>query len=221
MKVAITIPAHNEAKAIGALVAAVRDKGFDAVVIDDGSADKTGEIARAQGATVIINDPRLGKGASLKRGFDYAIQHGYDGVVVMDGDGQHAVEDLDRFMEKARTFPDSIITGNRMNDIQKMPLIRLWTNRFMSGMISFICRQAVPDTQCGYRYIGTKILQNIELSSRDFEIETEVLVKASKKGFKIFSVPVKTIYGDQVSKIRPMRDTLRFIRYMIKEMVRP
>lgn len=220
MKFAILIPAHNEAKAIGPLVNAVRQKGYDVVVVDDGSADKTGEIARSQGADVLVNDPRRGKGATLQRGFDHILERGYDGVVAMDGDGQHAVADIETFLEKARYFPDSVITGNRMGDTKGMPIVRKLTNMFMSGIISLICRQSIPDTQCGFRYIGAKVLKNIVLSCSDFEIETEVLVKASKKGFKIFSVPIQTIYGDEKSKIHPLRDTLRFIRYISREIFR-
>ncbi len=220
MKFAVLIPAHNEAKVIGNLVNAVRQKGYAVIVVDDGSADKTGDIARGQGAEVLTNDPRRGKGAALQRGFEHILERGYDGVVAMDGDGQHAVEDIETFLEKARYFPDSVITGNRMGDPKGMPVVRKLTNMFMSGMISLVCRQSIPDTQCGFRYIGAKVLKNIQLSCRDFEIETEVLVKAGKKGFKIFSVPVRTIYGDEKSKIHPVRDTLRFIRYICREMIR-
>lgn len=220
MRFAVLIPAHNEAKAIGPLVNAVRQKGYDVIVVDDGSADKTGEIARSQGAEVLTNDPRRGKGASLQRGFDHVLERGYDGVVAMDGDGQHAAADIETFLEKARYFPDSVITGNRMGDPKGMPIVRKLTNMFMSGIISGICRQSIPDTQCGFRYIGAKVLKNIQLSCSDFEIETEVLVKASKKGFKVLSVPVQTIYGDEKSKIHPGRDTVRFIRYISREMFR-
>lgn len=220
MRFAVLIPAHNEAKAIGPLVKAVRQKGYDVIVVDDGSADKTGDIARSQGADVLTNDPRRGKGASLQRGFDQVLERGYDGVVAMDGDGQHAAADIETFLEKARYFPDSVITGNRMGDPKGMPIVRKLTNMLMSGIISGICRQSIPDTQCGFRYIGAKVLKNIQLSCSDFEIETEVLVKASKKGFKVFSVPVQTIYGDEKSKIHPGRDTLRFIRYISREMFR-
>ena len=98
-----------------------------------------------------------------------------------------------------------------------MPLVRLLVNRIMSAMISGVCRQRVPDTQCGFRYIGRRPLQEIKLSCKDFEIESEVLIEASHKGFKIYSVPIKTIYSNEVSKINPFVDTIRFFVYIIRQ----
>ncbi len=87
----------------------------------------------------------------------------------------------------------------------------------MSILISAVCRQKIADTQCGYRYIAAPILKNISLVSSDFEIESEVLIQASRHGFKIYSVPIKTIYGCECSKINPIIDTFRFLVYIIRE----
>ena len=87
----------------------------------------------------------------------------------------------------------------------------------MSSLISFACRNSIADTQCGYRYINCDILKQIQFSSDDFEIETEILMKAAKKGYPIYSVPIKTIYRDEKSKIHPFKDTIRFVNYFIKE----
>lgn len=220
MKICVLIPAYNEAKAIGPLVSAIRRKGLDVVVVDDGSADDTGSIAQSSGAHVIRHPQNKGKGVSLQDGFKYVLSRDYDGVITMDGDAQHGVDDLDAIITKANQFPDSVVTGNRMSDTKGMPWLRLMTNRFMSWLISLVCRQTIPDTQCGYRYIGTKVLSTIELTVEDYEIESEVLIQASKKGFKVYSVPIRTIYEGQVSKINPLRDTVRFFIYLAKELRR-
>lgn len=219
MKICVVIPAHNEDEHLGPLIQGIKEKRLDVVVIDDGSTDHTGTIAHSRGAHVLRNEPRQGKGASLQRGFDYALHHGYDGVIVMDGDGQHAVSDLDAIIYKAVTEKSDIVTGNRMEGHEGMPLLRLCTNRFMSSVISIVCKQKIPDTQCGYRFIAARVLQQIKLTSAAFEIETEVLVEASKKGFKIASVPIKTIYGNEHSKINPVKDTFRFLVYIFKEIL--
>ena len=218
MKICVLIPAYNESKNIGHVVRGVRKKHMDVVVVDDGSKDTTGKIAREKGAVVLVNDPNQGKGRSLKRGFEYVIKCGFDGVLMMDGDGQHDVDDIDQFIDQARQHPVSIVTGNRMVNTVDMPRVRYCTNRFMSWLISTACRQDIPDTQCGYRYISSHILRQLHLTSGDFEIETEILMKASKKGFKIFSVPIKTIYRNEVSQIHPVKDTFRFIIYFVKEL---
>ena len=221
MKMCVLIPVHNESEKIGPLVASIKQKGSPVVVVDDGSQDDSGKIASEHGAFVLFHEKKQGKGRSLQDGFEYVLKEGYDWVLTMDGDGQHDVDDISRFLEKARTNEVCIITGNRMHNPLEMPLVRLWTNRMMSSLISFLCRQKIPDTQCGFRLIPCEILRHLILSSSDFEIETEVLVKASKKGFKIYSVPIKTIYLGGFSRINPFLDTIRFLAYIIREIRSP
>lgn len=217
MNICIVIPVHNEAQGIGGIVKAIRSQGLDVVVIDDGSTDDSGVLAKENGAVVIRNDGKRGKGFSLRKAFDYTLKQNYDGVITMDGDGQHDVGDIARFMEEITVDPNRIIAGNRMGNPRTMPWVRLLTNRFMSRIISLVCKQSILDTQCGYRYIGRDILKRLQLASSDFEIETEVLVQASKMGYTIFSIPIKTIYRNEKSKINPLRDTIRFFVYLIKE----
>jgi len=220
VKIAILIPAYNEALTIGPLVEAVRALGFDCVVIDDGSLDKTDLIASQAGAVVIKTGGKSGKGNALKTGFNHILKNDYEALIVMDGDGQHAPSDIRAFVDCCQTTNADIVGGNRMNDPQGMPFVRLCTNRLMSWLISLFCRQDIPDTQCGFRLIKTRVLQAVRLECSDFEVETEVLIKASKKGFKITSVDVQTIYRDEVSKIQPVRDTVRFVAYLWRELWR-
>ena len=217
MKWCIVIPVYNEAERLGDLMTSLKQKNYDIVVIDDGSRDSSGLIAKEKGAFVITHKKKSGKGLSLRDGFDYAVKQNYDGVITMDGDGQHDVGDIDKFINKARENQDCVITGSRMENYRGMPFIRFLVNKTMSIMISFVCKQKIPDTQCGFRFIGTTVLKKISLSSSDFEIESEVLIKASKKGFKIYSVPIKTIYNNECSKINPFIDTIRFFVYLIRE----
>ena len=85
-------------------------------------------------------------------------------------------------------------------------------------LISFVCKQSIPDTQCGYRYIRCNVLRELCLTCNEFEIETEILMKACKKNFAVFSIPIKTIYSNEVSQINPFRDTVRFFVYFIREL---
>ncbi len=217
MKICVVIPVYNESTAIGNLVHAVRAKNLDVLVIDDGSQDASGDLARKAGATVISHPQKCGKGFSLRDGFHYALSHGYDGVIAMDGDGQHVVEDLDPIIVKAKEYPHCLISGNRMANPKGMPLVRYCVNRIMSFAISKKCRQHVPDSQCGFRYIGAHVLKEMNLTSSDFEIESEMLIEASRAGFKIYSVPIQTIYCDEISKIHPVIDTVRFFKYLFRQ----
>ncbi len=220
MRTLTVIPALNEAKAIGPLVKQIRALGYDVFVIDDGSSDATAELARSAGAVVLSTGKRGGKGNALRQGFYYAIHNNYDAVIAMDGDGQHAPADMHVFVERCRKTGAAIVNGNRMADTREMPAVRRATNAFMSWLISSICGQKIPDTQCGFRLLTADVLRKVTLESDNYEIETEILIKASKQKFKIDSVPITTIYGNEESKIRPVGDTIRFIRYIIRESLR-
>lgn len=217
-KICVLIPVLNESHAIGAVVESLRKRNLDVVVVDDGSTDGSGAIAGQKGATVIRHDTKKGKGQSLRDGFQHIVERGYDGVVTMDGDGQHDAADLEQFIRLVERERPGVIVGDRMAKPDGMPWIRYLTNRLMSAIISLACGQRIPDTQCGYRYIDTRVLRNISLNCDDFEIETEMLMKAAKRGCRICSVPIKTIYQDEESKINPLKDTVRFFVYFTKEL---
>ncbi len=217
MKTCVVIPSKNEAERIGELVRKIKQLNLDAIVIDDGSTDKTSEIARESGAIVLRNEKNLGKGLALRKAFDYILTKDYAGVIVIDGDGQHDPANIPSFIEKAQATGAGVIVGNRMIKPENMPFIRWCTNNFMSMIISSISRQNIPDSQCGYRYIDINVLKKIKLISKKFEIESEVLIEASRVGYIIDSVSIKSIYQGQTSKINPLFDTLRFLRFIIRK----
>lgn len=217
MKTCVIIPTYNEAKTIGDLIRQICAQDLSVVVIDDGSKDNTSKIAQEQGAVVLRNQNNEGKGASLIKGFHYALNHDFDALICMDGDGQHLATDISYFMRLAKYSDSAIFIGNRMYRTKSMPWIRLWTNKFMSWLISKIAKQKIPDTQCGFRLIKKEVLKKLKLLTSKYETESEVLIKASRLGFKIESVPIKTVYGEGESQINPFIDTLRFIRFIVRE----
>ena len=104
--------------------------------------------------------------------------------------------------------------GNRMDDVVRMPFVRRVVNRYMSNEISRVCGQKIPDTQCGYRMLHRELIPDMLGGAHRYEYETEALIIASRKGYRIESVPITTVYTDQVSKIHPARDSLRFFKLM-------
>lgn len=214
------IPAYNEEMRIGHIVREIKAKGLDCLVIDDGSSDKTRKTAEREGASVISHPVNLGKGTSLRDGFRHIIDGGYDFVITMDGDGQHHPDEIGNFIRAAEKNDAEIILGNRMRNPKDMPLRRRLTNRFMSALISAIAHQNIPDSQCGLRLMRTDVLRAIPLTTNKYEIESEVLIEASRAGFKIRSIPIKSIYRGQKSQIRPVIDTIRFISFIISKGIR-
>ena len=217
MKNCILIPSYNEARNIGAITKELKSRSLAVYVVDDGSVDGTADIAKGQGAVVITHDRNRGKGASLIDGFDRVLKDGFDAVLVMDGDGQHATGDVDNFFKKMAETGADIVIGNRMLDTVSMPAIRNITNRIMSRVISNMSGQKIPDTQCGFKLIKRNVLESIKFEFSNFEIESEIILKAARMGFKIESVPVKTVYLDETSKIKPIFDTIRFLSFLINK----
>jgi len=218
MKICVIIPTHNEAKTIRNLVTRIKKQNLDILVIDDGSIDETTKEAELGGAKLVKHDINKGKGISLREGFDFALKNNYNAVITMDGDGQHDPENLGDFIKKKLNCQADIIIGNRMEKTKKMPFARFITNKFMSFIISKFCSQAIPDSQCGFRLITTAVLRSLDLSTSNFEIESEVLIEASRKKYRIESIPIKTIYKGEKSKISPIVDTLRFIVFICREL---
>jgi len=216
MKTAVIIPAHNEAEGIQSLIKEIKKQDLDVIVVDDGSTDNTCKIASESKAVVLRNDKNLGKGASLIKGFEYALSKGYDAVLTMDGDGQHRPQDIHAFISAAQSAQYGIIIGNRMTKTENMPRIRILTNKFMSWVISCITKQSIPDSQCGFRLIEKEVLQQIKLHTNNFEMESEMLIEAGRAGFAIKSVPVQTVYANERSHIHPVRDTIRFFKYLLE-----
>ena len=212
----VLIPSYNEVRTIQGIVSALKTRGLPVYVVDDGSSDDTAKIAERAGAVVVKHSKNMGKGASLQEGFKHIIKRQIDAVIIMDGDGQHKVSDIDNFTKKARESGADMVVGNRMSDVSSMPFVRIQTNRFMSNLISKISGQYVPDTQCGFRYIKRPLVEKVKFSCSNFEIESEMIIKAARAGFKIESVPIETVYQDEKSRINPVIDTVRFIIFIIR-----
>ena len=164
---------------------------------------------------MIVHDENRGKGEALKTGLGHLLDREVTWVSLLDSDGQHLPEEIDRFMAAAAaaTRP-SFFIGNRMNDLAGMPFVRRVVNRYMSRRISRVCGQEIPDTQCGFRMLDRQLIPELLGGGHRFDYETEVLIIASRKGYRIESVPITTVYTDQVSKIHPMRDAIRFFKMM-------
>lgn len=214
-RIAAVIPAYQEEKHVGEVAQRTRAQLENVLVVDDGSTDATAERARSSGVDVVIHPQNRGKGESIKTGLRYWFERGSEYVVLLDADGQHLPEEISRFVDCAALESNAkIFIGSRMNDTSAMPLVRRIVNRYMSGEISRVCGQQIPDTQCGFRMLHRDIIPEVLGSASRFDYETEMLIIASRKGHRVASVPITTVYSDEVSSINPVRDTMRFFKLM-------
>ncbi len=209
-KICVVIPAYREEKRIGDVVRAARQHVPAVVVVDDGSGDGTGAEAEKAGAVLIRHERNQGKGVALNTGFQHARQQGFDVVITLDADGQHDPAELPKFVEAYVRTGIPVLVGNRMADLEDMPRIRKWTNQFMSWMLSRTMGEYVPDTQCGYRLYRCDMIPYVSAESERFAAESEILLHIAQRKIRIGSVRIATIYGDERSKINPVKDTIRF-----------
>jgi glycosyltransferase involved in cell wall biosynthesis len=213
----VLIPAHNEESAIGELVRDVRTLIPRVLVVDDGSRDATSEKARAAGAVVVRHEVCTGKGGALRTGFSRLEKEGCVAALAMDGDGQHLVSDVPKFLAAYRRRSDiGMWVGKRRIRGTEMPFIRRATNIAMSFLISLLAVQYVPDTQNGFRLVRLRAVSGMDFVSSHFETESEILLRASWRGERIGSVPIETVYSDERSKIRPSADTARFFTMLFR-----
>lgn len=222
MRTLVVIPCKNLESEVGDVVRGVLglNLGLDVVVVNDGSTDGTSAAAEAAGAHILEHEVNLGKGAALKTGFEYAVAKGYDAVITMDGDGQHDPSTIPDFLEAVEKCDADIIVGTRMHAVGEMPKLRIWTNRTTSRIVSLITKQDIPDSQSGYRLIKVRVLKDIVKSfvTTRYDTESELLIRAARRGYTTAAVAITSIYTGAVSHINPIVDTLRFVRLVGRSM---
>ena len=208
------IPAKDAAGTIGEVVRGLRRvlPDLEVLVVDDGSADETAARAREAGARVERHDVNRGKGAALQTGFDAAVGAGADAVLALDADGQHdpaCAPALLAALEHA-----DVVVGSRHADRRGMPWLRKATNDVTSWWVSRLAGQRVEDSQSGYRALRAAVIRRVRPASTRFEYESEFLVAAARAGFRVGSAPIPTLYNAPGSHIHPVRDTIRFVRFV-------
>jgi glycosyltransferase involved in cell wall biosynthesis len=214
-KIAVIIPAYNAGTTITELIE--RTSRFvgreDIVVIDDGSCDQTLKMAGRTGAVILRHETNKGKGEALKTGFAYVRNRDYQAVITLDADLQHDPESIRGFIRKVNNST-GIIIGTRKRNPKTMPFARWLSNNLTSAIVSVLAGQTIRDSQSGYRLISTRVLRAVRLDSKRYDLESEILIKARRKGFEIAQAPIATIYAGGGSSIKPLVDTFRFIRLM-------
>jgi glycosyltransferase involved in cell wall biosynthesis len=216
----VLIPAYNAGTFLEELVSRLRRSIGDIqmVVIDDGSTDNTTEIARLIGVTVLQHDKNCGKGAALQTGFDFLKkQADVEFILTLDADLQHQPEDIQKFFSTQQQTDADIVIGWRERAGTKMPVHRILSNTITSALVSLKTGRKIKDSQCGFRLIRKTVLENIQLESRGYEAETELLIKAAQLKYKIEFVPVHTVYASEKSYMTHWATTMKFIKVLLRK----
>jgi hypothetical protein len=220
MRIAVIVPAYNEENSIGNVVRSIRQlgEGYDAVVINDNSNDRTPHVAEEAGAIVIGLPCNLGIGGAVQTGYKYALTNGYDACVQADGDGQHPTREIPKLLKPLMDGGYDLVIGSRFvidtnYDISFMRNVGI---KIISLFLQIFTGIRVKDPTSGFRAINKKAL---ELFAREYPQdypEPESLVFAHKLRFKVKEVPMEMknrMFG--ISSITPLKSGYYMVKVLL------
>jgi glycosyltransferase involved in cell wall biosynthesis len=224
MRIAVVIPAYNEAPTIRDVATRTLEFLSHVIVVDDGSTDATAAALAGLPLTLICNPVNLGKGASLWRGFAVALAEGADAVITLDGDAQHRPEDIPRLVAAWQAHPGRIIIGARLAERDKVPPLRYFGNRFANFWVAWAAGCPVTDSQSGFRLYPAQVLRSVKVAhgpGARFAFESEILIEAGRSGVRSAAVPIAALYplNARASHYRSAVDTARIVRMIAWKLV--
>jgi len=210
-KICAVIPFYNEEKTISEIINRTLQYVDKIIAVNDGSTDNSKQkINDVQNVIVIDYEKNYGKGFALNKGFEKALELGYDTVVTLDSDLQHDPVFILDLLREIENY--GIVIGNRLNNLADMPLQRRLSNKITSFLLSVKTGQKILDSQSGFRAIRSDVLRVVKTRKHGYEAESEQIILAARNGFKIGFVNTSTIYGNEKSKIKPVKTILAFIK---------
>ena len=216
MKTWIVMPAHNEERSIGRVIDDLRAEGWtNIIVVDDGSGDRTAEIARSKGAVVISHPKNMGLGAALRTGLRAALERGADVAVTFDADGQHDPKAVGRLV--AALDGADVAIGVRQH--LGIPLHKRLGN-FLLDFVTYLFSGILTDSQSGSRAFNRRALETIRIRSNRYEVSSEIIIQASRLRLRLKEVPVRCFYTEY-SKARgtTIASGFRILLGLLKQMV--
>jgi len=218
-KLVLCIPAFNEERSIARVMVQAKKAVNDILVCDDGSADMTGEIAAALGATVIRHERNLGKGAALNSLLEEAMRRGVDVAITMDADGQH---DPDEILQVAKPVIEKradISIGVRPLTPDVMPRERIVGNKLLSGITNRKAGTSVSDTHSGFRSYSAIALKAMTFRENRMAVESQSLIDAAKAGLVMAEVQVGTTYDGIPTRRNPIDHFAGVLDYLFRRTI--
>jgi glycosyltransferase involved in cell wall biosynthesis len=212
--VSVVIPAFNESQNIGELIQQIKQRypDFEIVVVDDGSADNTAEVATDAGARVYSHPYNIGNGAAIKSGIRVATG---DILVFMDADGQHDPEDIKKMLEYMPEF--DMVVGERIRGSQAS-ICRALGNRVYNWLGSYVTKFKIKDLTSGFRAVKVDIARSfLHMLPNTYSYPTTITLGVLRSGWSIKYMPIETNRRQSgKSSIRLFRDGVQFFMIIIK-----
>jgi len=204
--VLVTIPAYNEEKTLGKVIEDIKqvmDKqeyDYKVIVVDDGSEDKTVEVAKNAGATIFSHPMNYGLGETFRTEIKKCLQFNPDIIVHTDADGQYLAKQIPELIKEIENGNDLVLGSRFKGTIEEMPLVKRWGNRAFSRAISHITRFKVSDAQTGFRAFTREIAEKIEIKSSHTYTQ-EQIIKSVKHKYKVKEIPIHFAKRDGKSRL--------------------
>jgi glycosyltransferase involved in cell wall biosynthesis len=222
--VAALIPAYHAADTVAAVVVGARAHCARVLVIDDGSDDETAARAAAAGAEVLRHAENAGKGAALTTGLRALAGAGVARALTLDADGQHLPAEMPVLLTASDAEPQAIVVGVRRKAGHTIARLNRFGNWIADRLLRLVAGRVLPDTQSGFRVYPVATTLALGVAGTRFDFETEVLLRAARRGVALVGVPVEVYYppvAERVSHFRPGRDTLRIIATVLRVLFQP
>lgn len=217
-RIVAVIPAYGEEKSVASILIRTEKQVDKVILVDDGSKDLTGEIAKKMGVTVISHESNLGKGAALRNGIEYAKKDGgFDILVTLDADLQHDPADIPRVVAPLLDGSSDIVIGARPMDSSVMPRDRVMGNKLFDSLSSGGVK--LRDTQSGFRAYTREALEKIKFVENGLAVESQTIMDAVNAGLRIKEVPVYTTYDGIVPKRNAVRHFSHVFDYIISRTI--
>jgi len=194
-RIVAAIPCFNEERCIGSVVVKTKKYVDKVVVIDDGSTDGAGEVAREAGAQVYVHERNHGYGAAIRSALEQGRKLGADILVILDGDGQHDPRDIPRLVEPIVAGQADVVIGSRFLGVGKRPpFFRRVGQRVLTTITNLGSGRTVSDSQSGFRAYSSKALSALHLAEDGMSVSSEIQFALAKSGLRIAEVPIDVSY---------------------------
>jgi len=220
LKTIVAMPAFNEETFIAKMVIGAKKHSDEVIVIDDGSTDRTSEIAEENGAYVIKHHKNLGKGAAVQTIMGEVRKRDADILVLMDADGQHDPDEIPRLLKSLNSGDVDLVIGTRFMGRNCIPTYRKIGLRVMNFTTRIASGSEVVDSQSGFRALSKNALNLLTLFEGGFAIESEMIVDAAKKGLKMKETPISCRYDVDGSTLDPFTHGFKVMTGIMKMIVR-
>ncbi len=211
-KGSVIIPAYNESERISSVLNSLKGKDYEGIVVDDGSTDGTDKIVSGAGFRCIRLEDNMGKGYACRKGIGEA---GTNSIVILDADSQFDVSDIPRMVDGLKDY--DMVIGAR--DMKCVPIQRRISNRFAAYVVNSVMGGRYGDVLCGFRAVRKDRFMELGMEKDLYEFESELVIKAARKGLSITTIPVGVRYFKGASGIGIV-NSMRIVFFIVKELIK-